>query len=105
MTGRASGPRARMASSRTAKNSERQHTMSTPETGAFPVRIHWESDGTSRIPFMAYTDEAQHRKELERFFYTRHWNYVGLEAEIPAPGDFKRTVVGERSVLMVRDAE
>ena len=25
----------------------------TPET--FPVKIHWESEGTSRIPFMAYT--------------------------------------------------
>lgn len=79
--------------------------MSTADTGTFPARIHWASADTSRIPFMAYTDEAQHRKELERFFYMKHWNYVGLEAEIPAPGDFKRTVVGERSVLMVRDAE
>ncbi|MFZ9408527.1 MAG: aromatic ring-hydroxylating dioxygenase subunit alpha, partial [Burkholderiaceae bacterium] len=31
--------------------------------------------------------------------------YVGLEAEVPNPGDFKRTVIGERSVLLVRDAE
>jgi salicylate 5-hydroxylase large subunit len=30
---------------------------------------------------------------------------VGLEAEVPSPGDFKRTVVGERSVLMVRDED
>jgi salicylate 5-hydroxylase large subunit len=73
--------------------------------GTFPQRIRWESDGTSRIPFMAYTDAEQHKKELERFFYTRHWNYVGLEAEVPNAGDYKRTVVGERSVIMVRDAE
>ncbi|SMP62334.1 aromatic ring-hydroxylating dioxygenase subunit alpha [Noviherbaspirillum suwonense] len=71
----------------------------------FPHKIHWESDGTSRIPFMAYTGADQHRKELERFFYRKHWCYVGLEAEIPNPGDFKRTVVGERSVIMVRDAD
>ena len=71
----------------------------------FPQKIHWESDGTSRIPFMAYTGADQHRKELERFFYRKHWCYVGLEAEIPNPGDFKRTVVGERSVLMVRDTD
>lgn len=71
----------------------------------FPQKIHWESDGTSRIPFMAYTGADQHRKELERFFYRKHWCYVGLEAEIPNPGDFKRTVVGERSVIMVRDAD
>jgi salicylate 5-hydroxylase large subunit len=70
-----------------------------------PQKIHWETDGTSRIPFMAYTEADQHRKELERLFYRKHWCYVGLEAEIANPGDFKRTVVGERSVLMVRDTD
>lgn len=64
----------------------------------------WERDGTSRIPFAVYTDEELHRRELERFFYQGHWCYVGLEAEIPEPGDFKRTVVGERSVILVRGA-
>jgi salicylate 5-hydroxylase large subunit len=54
---------------------------------------------------MAYTDPDQHKKELERFFYNKHWNYVGLEAEIPNAGDFKRTVVGERSVILVREAD
>jgi salicylate 5-hydroxylase large subunit len=77
----------------------------TPSAKTFPDRIAWESEGTSRIPFMAYTDAEQHKKELERFFYTKHWNYVGLEAEIPNPGDYKRTVVGERSVILVRNAD
>ena len=58
----------------------------------FPKQIRWETEGTSRIPFQAYTDEDIHQKELERFFYRNHWCYVGLEAEIPNPGDFKRTV-------------
>lgn len=79
--------------------------MSTPPEGTFPERLRWESDGTSRIPFMAYTDAELHKKELERFFYTKHWNYIGLEAEVPNAGDYKRTVVGERSVIMVRDAD
>jgi salicylate 5-hydroxylase large subunit len=74
-------------------------------TAVFPKQIHWEGQGTSRIPFMAYTEADQHRRELERFFYRGHWCYVGLEAEIPDAGDFKRTVIGERSVIMVRDAE
>jgi len=77
----------------------------TGSTGTFPVKIQWESEGTSRIPFMAYTDPDQHKKELERFFYNKHWNYVGLDAEIPNAGDFKRTVIGERSVIMVRDTD
>ncbi|GAC1629465.1 MAG: aromatic ring-hydroxylating dioxygenase subunit alpha [Nevskia sp.] len=69
-----------------------------------PAALHWEN-GTSRIPFAAYTDAARHRRELERFFYRGHWCYVGLEAEIPNPGDFTRTAIGQRSVLMVRDED
>jgi len=77
--------------------------MDRPEPAAvFPELLSWESAGTSRIPFAAYTSDALHRRELERFFYRSHWCYVGLEAEIPNPGDFKRTVVGERSVILVR---
>lgn len=78
--------------------------MTTPPASV-PTELRWEFEGTSRIPFLAYTDPALHKKELERFFYTRHWNYIGLEAEIPHAGDFKRTVVGERSVVMVRDPD
>ena len=68
-------------------------------------QLPWESGGSSRIPFAAYTSDALHRRELDRFFYRAHWCYVGLEAEIPKPGDFKRSAVGERSVIMVRDLE
>ncbi|MEY4653452.1 MAG: hypothetical protein RI884_2033, partial [Pseudomonadota bacterium] len=76
----------------------------TTDAKAFPGELRWENDGISRIPFKTYTDEALYRKELERFFYRGHWNYIGLEAEVPNVGDFKRTVVGERSVIMVRSA-
>ena len=61
--------------------------------------------GVERIPFSAYTREDLYQRELERLFYRGHWCYVGLEAEIPNPGDFKRTRVGERSVIMVRDRD
>ena len=67
--------------------------------------IRWETAGTSRIPFAVYTDEDRHKKELERFFYQSHWSYVGLEAEVEKAGDFKRTKVGERSVIMTRAAD
>ena len=75
--------------------------MATP-SAVFPIKPVWEQPGSSRIPFWAYTDPALYRRELERFFYRDHWCYVGLEAEIPNHGDFKRTVIGERSVLMIR---
>ncbi len=66
---------------------------------AIPI---WQHEDTSRIPFWVYTNEDIHKQELEKFFYKNHWCYIGLEAEIPEPGDFKRTVIGERSVIMVR---
>jgi salicylate 5-hydroxylase large subunit len=69
----------------------------------FPIHPVWESkESSSRIPFAVYTDEQIYQRELERIFYHGHWCYVGLEAEIPNFGDFKRTVIGERSVIMVR---
>ena len=72
-----------------------------PDTPAQP-RLPWPGTGTHRIPFDAYTSDALHQRELQRLFYRGHWCYVGLEAEVPAAGDFKRSVVGERSVIMVR---
>jgi salicylate 5-hydroxylase large subunit len=76
--------------------------MGEPPT-TFPDQIHWEANGTHRIPFLAYTSDELYRRELERFFYKSHWCYVGLEAEIPNPGDYKRTAIGERSVILSRD--
>jgi salicylate 5-hydroxylase large subunit len=78
--------------------------MSEP-VSLFPAEPAWDGDGTHRIPFATYTSEALHQRELERFFYRGHWCYVGLEAEVPNPGDFKRTAIGERSVILVRDAD
>ena len=62
----------------------------------------WPAGATSTIPYSTYTHEDLYRRELERFFYSGHWCYVGLEAEVPNAGDFKRTTVGERSVILVR---
>ncbi|MES2631721.1 MAG: aromatic ring-hydroxylating dioxygenase subunit alpha [Pseudomonadota bacterium] len=63
----------------------------------------WSQPGSSRVPFWAYTDAQLYQQELQKIFYGAHWNYVGLEVEIPNTGDFKLTFVGERQVIMVRD--
>ncbi|MDT4795393.1 Salicylate 5-hydroxylase, large oxygenase component [compost metagenome] len=74
-------------------------------TASHEDRPVWADDSISRIPFRVYTDTQLYQRELERCFYQGHWNYVGLEAEIPHPGDFKRTTLGERSVILVRDQD
>jgi salicylate 5-hydroxylase large subunit len=63
----------------------------------------WLTEGTSRIPSAVYTDRAIYERELTRIFYGPHWSYVGLEVEIPEAGCFKRTTIGERSVIMIRN--
>ncbi|MEY4482180.1 MAG: salicylate 5-hydroxylase large oxygenase component [Pseudomonadota bacterium] len=75
------------------------------ETTVFADDSKWESEGSSQVPFWAYTREDLYKKELDKFFYSGHWCFVGLEAEIPNPGDYRRSVIGERSVIMVRDPD
>lgn len=65
----------------------------------------WGDAPTSRAPGWVYTRDDVYREELERFFYRGHWCYVGLECEIPNPGDWRRSVVGERSVILARDRQ
>ncbi|TDU26690.1 salicylate 5-hydroxylase large subunit [Panacagrimonas perspica] len=65
----------------------------------------WKSEGTHQVPFAAYTDAEIYQQELRKLFYANHWCYLGLEVEIPNVGDFRRTVVGERSVIMVRNKD
>ena len=62
----------------------------------------WPAEGDSRAPYWIYTDEGIYRRELERIFEGPTWSYVALECELPQPGDFKRSAVGEKSVLVVR---
>ena len=63
----------------------------------------WPGTDFSRIPSSVYTDPTIYQRELDRIFYGPHWSYVGLEIEAPEPGCFKRTSIGERSVIMIRN--
>jgi len=75
--------------------------MNAPNDAALRPPL-WSGSTLAEVPLRAYTDAELYARELERIFYGPHWCYVGLEAEIPNPGDFKRTFVGERQVILVR---
>jgi salicylate 5-hydroxylase large subunit len=64
----------------------------------------WPEAGASRVPYWVYTDPEIYAREQERIFGGPSWCYVGLEAEVSEPGDFRLSWVGERSVIVVRDA-
>jgi len=63
----------------------------------------WPAAGETRLPYWVYSDPGLYALEQERIFCGPTWNYVALEAEIPKPGDFKRTFIGDKSVVVVRD--
>ena len=63
----------------------------------------WPEAGVSRVPFWAYTDPQVYEQEMRLIFCGESWAYVGLEVEIPQPGDFKQSTLGDRPVIMVRD--
>jgi salicylate 5-hydroxylase large subunit len=68
-----------------------------------PQPIAWKPGSTQHIPNAVYSDPALYARELDTFFYGKHWSYVGLECEIPNAGDFKATQIGEKPVILVRN--
>src|SRR5437868_1467871 len=68
-------------------------------TGYRPGMVDLAAGQISREIFVS---EAIHREELERLF-ARAWLFVGHESQIPNPGDFVVSGMGEESVILCRD--
>jgi anthranilate 1,2-dioxygenase large subunit len=65
----------------------------------------WPALDYSRVPYRLYHDTEVYERELREIFAGPVWNYLGLEAEIPHPGDFRASYVGETPVVFNRDEE
>jgi anthranilate 1,2-dioxygenase large subunit len=57
----------------------------------------------TRIPYHLFTDAEIYRREQEKIFSGPHWNFVALAAELPQPGDFKTTFLGDTPIVVTRD--
>lgn len=65
--------------------------------------IAWPKEGPTRAPYRVMHDPDIYRLEMERIFRGPTWHYLCLEAEIPNPGDYKTSFIGEVPVIVCRD--
>jgi anthranilate 1,2-dioxygenase large subunit len=79
--------------------------MSVQDAGfeqGFDRGVHFPSNALSEVPFRVYTDPEQYRLEQERIFKGPTWSYLCLAAEIPEPGDWVATTIGEVAIIVAR---
>src|SRR5689334_13860042 len=65
----------------------------------------WPHEDTMRVPYQVYTDPDLYELEQRRLFQGPTWNFLCLEAELPKPGDYKTTFVGDAPVVVVRKTD
>jgi len=69
------------------------------------MQRRWPAEGVSRVPYWAYSDQGVYEREMDRVFCGSSWAYVGLTCEVPEPGDFRRSSIGDRPVVITRDLD
>ncbi len=67
--------------------------------------ITWPAGDFSRVPYPVFYDAQVFADEQERLYRGAVWNYLALEAELPRPGDFKTSYVGNTPVIVARDKD
>ncbi len=78
------------------------HQDSTHHRGE-TLGFAWPGEDVSRVPFRVYTDQAIYEAEQHRIFQGPTWNLLCVEAEIPNPGDYRTSYVGNAPVIVTRD--
>ena len=62
-----------------------------------------DDGGNTRIPYWLMHDADVYRREQERIFRGPTWHYLCLDAELPQPGAFITTHIGETPIVVTRD--
>jgi phenylpropionate dioxygenase-like ring-hydroxylating dioxygenase large terminal subunit len=58
---------------------------------------------TGQVSREIFVNDAIYQQEQEQLF-ARAWLFIGHESQIPKPGDYFNTSMGEESVILVRDS-
>jgi|SRR5579871_1525833 len=67
--------------------------------------LDWPAAGVTRAPYKVMSDPQIYAWEQQNIFRGPVWNYLCLEAEIPEPGSYRTTHIGDTPVIVVRDKE
>ena len=65
--------------------------------------LAWPREGLRRVPYEIYLRADVYAQERERIFQGPVWNYLCLEIELPNPGDYRATFVGDVPVIVARN--
>ena len=67
--------------------------------------IDWPEEGVTRAPYAVFSDPGIYAAEMRRIFRGPVWHYLGLEAEVPEPGDYRLIDVGDTPVIVLRNPD
>ena len=73
------------------------HTLPSPISELLEARI-----GGHSLPAGLYTRQDVFEADLEVFFH-RHWICIGLDCDVPEPGDATVVDIGKTSLILLRD--
>ena len=65
----------------------------------------WPQGGVTRAPYRVMADPAIYAEEQQKIFRGPTWHYLCLDAELPEPGTFRTTRIGETPVIVTRDKD
>jgi phenylpropionate dioxygenase-like ring-hydroxylating dioxygenase large terminal subunit len=67
--------------------------------------FQWPKEGVTRVPLRLYGDRDVAAREQTDIFEGPTWNFLCLDAEVPKPGDYITTYVGQTPVVVARDKD
>jgi anthranilate 1,2-dioxygenase large subunit len=65
----------------------------------------WPREGVTRVPYPLYNRADIYAEERARLFMGPVWNFLCLEVELPQPGDYRASFVGDTPVIVARDLD
>src|SRR5579884_1210479 len=75
---------------------------SAGQSGSLETAFRWPQQGEARVPYRVFCDPEIYRRELARVFLGPTWQFLALEQELPEPGDYLTSFLGETPIIVTR---